>query len=462
MPKFLQPTLSGGELSPGLQGRVDMVRYAISLKRARNFITKPTGGGVKRQGLQFRGRMKYSDKVTRMLPFVYSTEVRYLIEAGLNYFRFWVDGALLTNSNKPIEAITKANPAVVTSTAHGFTNGDQVVITGVRGMTKVNAKSYTVAGVTTNTFQLAGVDSTAYATYISGGTAGRIVEVATPFVEADLPLFRFTQSADVFYIASGSQRIKELRRLTASSFELVDYDFRRGPFRPFNTDEAKVMAVSGTTGVVTVTTNADVFAAEMVDSLIYVEEKELRGIKPWASGEKGVVIGILRRSDSKVYRCSAVPTLPGGGGTPYRLTGGSRPVHSTGRAWDGPGDTKFDNVQNYTTGVEWEFLHNTFGILKITEYLTTKTVKAVVIERVPDSIVGSIASPAGTWTFSGNASTKVFAITGATSDSPGDYTVTINGLPVQSNPSYQGGGGVNNPGGGNVRPGSGFNNNVVP
>lgn len=452
MSKFLQPSLSGGELSPGLRGRVDLARYMISLGKSRNFITKPTGGGAKRPGTYYRGRMKYSDRTTRLLPFIYSTQIKYVIEMGDLYFRFWVNGALLTNAQKAITGITLANPAVVTSVAHGYSNGDQVVITGVRGLTKVNSLTFTVAGATANTFQLAGFNSTGLPAYISGGSADRIVEVATPYSSAMVRDVRYTQSADVLYLCHGQVPIKELRRLTVNTFDLRNFAFKRGPFRSFNTDEAAIMAASGVTGVVTVTTNVDVFTAEMVGSLIYIEEKELRGVKPWASAEKNVPVGALRRSDSKVYRCVSVP-----GVTPpaYYVCGATRPTHTVGRAFDGPQDVKNDGANNYTVGVEWEFLHNTFGILQVQAFTNTKTVTAVVIERLPDSIVGTAPAPAaGPWPFVGDGVTKVFSpLTGATSTSYLDYTVTISGVPVQSNPNYPGGGGVNSGGGGNPRPG---------
>ena len=104
--KFLQPSLSGGEMSPGMRGRVDLARYAVSLGRSRNFITKPTGGGEKRPGTIVRGRTKYSNRPTRFIPFVYSTEVKYLIEAGDGYLRFWVGGALLTNLQATITEVS--------------------------------------------------------------------------------------------------------------------------------------------------------------------------------------------------------------------------------------------------------------------------------------------------------------------------------------------------------------------
>lgn len=74
-------------------------------------------------------------------------------------------------ATKTITGITKANPAVVTSTAHGYANGDPVWIAAVVGMTELNGAWYIATNITANTFELRGVDSTGYGTYVSGGTA---------------------------------------------------------------------------------------------------------------------------------------------------------------------------------------------------------------------------------------------------------------------------------------------------
>ncbi len=67
-----------------------------------------------------------------------------------------------------VSAVTKANPGVATSTAHGLANGDYVVLQEVQGMTQINNRLFRVAGVTTNTFNLDGEDTTLFDTYISG------------------------------------------------------------------------------------------------------------------------------------------------------------------------------------------------------------------------------------------------------------------------------------------------------
>jgi hypothetical protein len=68
-----------------------------------------------------------------------------------------------------ITAATAADPVVITATAHGLSNDDTVMIDYVVGMTQLNGNTYTVAGATADTFQLSGVDGSAYTAYSSGG-----------------------------------------------------------------------------------------------------------------------------------------------------------------------------------------------------------------------------------------------------------------------------------------------------
>jgi uncharacterized protein (TIGR02217 family) len=72
---------------------------------------------------------------------------------------------------KTITGITQAATAVVTAAAHGFTGTQTVYITGVLGMTDVNGIAFVIGSVTTNTFELTGINSTGYGAYTSGGTA---------------------------------------------------------------------------------------------------------------------------------------------------------------------------------------------------------------------------------------------------------------------------------------------------
>jgi hypothetical protein len=65
----------------------------------------------------------------------------------------------------PITAVTNASPIVITSTAHGLANGQEIIVSAVGGNTNANG-THTVANITADTFELDG--STGNAAYTSG------------------------------------------------------------------------------------------------------------------------------------------------------------------------------------------------------------------------------------------------------------------------------------------------------
>ncbi len=103
---FMQPSFAGGELSPSLQGRVDLARYAISLKTCRNFVVMPYGGVSNRPGFRYVGACKYSDRTVRLIPFSFNTEQTYVIELGHQYARFHRDGITIEDGGSPVEVVT--------------------------------------------------------------------------------------------------------------------------------------------------------------------------------------------------------------------------------------------------------------------------------------------------------------------------------------------------------------------
>jgi len=76
-----------------------------------------------------------------------------------------------------ITGVTQANPGVVTSASHGLSNGNEVTIKDVVGMTQLNGNKYFVKSVATNTFELAStvggtnVDTSGFTAYSSAGSA---------------------------------------------------------------------------------------------------------------------------------------------------------------------------------------------------------------------------------------------------------------------------------------------------
>jgi hypothetical protein len=89
--------------------------------------------------------------------------------------------------------------------SHGYSNGDEVLITAVVGMTELNSKRFLVASSTTNTFSLTdkdgvAINTTSYTTYSSAGTVNKVYEITTPYTTSQLFDIKFAQSADVMYI----------------------------------------------------------------------------------------------------------------------------------------------------------------------------------------------------------------------------------------------------------------------
>lgn len=69
---------------------------------------------------------------------------------------------------KPATRISNSSPAVVTSAAHGFVNGTRLRVFVSAGMTHLNGAKVVVANATRDTFELAGVDTTALPAFIAG------------------------------------------------------------------------------------------------------------------------------------------------------------------------------------------------------------------------------------------------------------------------------------------------------
>ena len=76
-----------------------------------------------------------------------------------------------------VNAVSKANPAVVQAPGHPFQNGDAVIISRAKGMSEINGVVHTVASVDTGSFALSGVDSQEFAAYTSGAVVEHICKV---------------------------------------------------------------------------------------------------------------------------------------------------------------------------------------------------------------------------------------------------------------------------------------------
>jgi hypothetical protein len=211
-------TFTAGEISPRLEGRITLEKYKAGLSDLTNMVVQPHGGVTRRPGTQYLGTVKDSSVKSRLIPFQFKTTDTYILVFGDQVMRVYRNGSqVLKGSAQNITAVTKANPGVVTISSHGYSNGDEIFLDNVVGMTELNGRNYKVANVTTNTFTLQdlfgnNINTTNFTTYASAGAVDEIFEVATPYAAADIFNLRFAQSADIMYFVHPSYAIRTLSR----------------------------------------------------------------------------------------------------------------------------------------------------------------------------------------------------------------------------------------------------------
>lgn len=231
MVKLVQPSFASGEIAPRLYGRVDISKYSIALRTAKNAIVYPSGGIANRPGTKFVGPAKAHSTNVRLIPFEASSSDTYALEFSNLAMRPIRNGGHVLETAKTISGATSANPVVITANSHGYENGDEVRITEVVGMTQLNQNRYLVSNKTTNTFELqsqatgVNVNGSAFTSYSSAGKAERVHTVVTPYAHGDLAELKYAQSGDVLTLVHPSYDVRELSRTGHTTWSLTTPTF---------------------------------------------------------------------------------------------------------------------------------------------------------------------------------------------------------------------------------------------
>ncbi len=145
-----------GELSPRLEGRIDLQKYSAGAQTLQNMVVFPQGGVTRRPGTQYAGTSKDGGKV-RLINFEFSDEQAYVLEFGENYIRFFVGGGLLTSNSRNITNVTISTSGRLhtASSEHGIKTDDRILVSGIEGTTELNNRefvasesgNYTISGV---------------------------------------------------------------------------------------------------------------------------------------------------------------------------------------------------------------------------------------------------------------------------------------------------------------------------
>jgi len=96
-------SFNSGELSPRLDGRVDIAKYASAAKTCENYIPVIQGPAVRRGGWRYIAPIKNQAKPAWLVPFQFNTQQTYQLEFGDKYIRFWSNHGQVLNGGVPYE-----------------------------------------------------------------------------------------------------------------------------------------------------------------------------------------------------------------------------------------------------------------------------------------------------------------------------------------------------------------------
>ncbi len=388
-----------------MAARTDLEKYPFALHLCENFITLVEGPGRRRPGFRYVNTVKSSVRAW-LKRFDFGNQT-YYIEFGNQTIRFFTNHGALLEATKTITNATAANPVVITSNAHGYSNGQTVFISNMPKMRQLNNKFFKTSAVAANTFALQdqdgnNINGTAFAADTTGSVA-RVYEIASPYIidsftglslvnDDGASIFKTHQVGDVLYIAASTgdpatpigYAPRKLTRLADTNWTLTEYAPTNGPFLEINTGDIAMWA-SAQEGSVTVRTTGALFSSASVNRLIRLNVTNSTAVA-WVTNVAKAVGDFVKHGENTYKAVNAA------------TTGTNPPVHTDGIASDG--------------AVLWEYQHSGYGIVKISAFTSSTQVTATVQSCQPGGVARLPVEVVGT----------PFAITGLTAANPGVVT----------------------------------------
>ncbi|MBR6164155.1 hypothetical protein IKQ26_09770 [bacterium] len=115
MTRVTQKSFTGGELSPSLYSRNDLVKYSVGLRTLKNGFVRTEGCVSNRSGLELVCEVKDSSSQVRIIPFSFNTEQTYIIELGDKYARFIKDGGRIIYPDDYSDPLLRGLPVEITT-----------------------------------------------------------------------------------------------------------------------------------------------------------------------------------------------------------------------------------------------------------------------------------------------------------------------------------------------------------
>lgn len=204
----IQPTFSGGEFSPRVQGRVDNERYRTGLAKSLNFLPTTQGPLLRRGGTKYTGAdVKDPANPPTLIPFQFSQTQNYILEFGQSYIRFHTNGGqVLSNTT-----VFKTSGSVFFAGANPG---------GTLTFNTLNDNSNSRPGLVVTASSIIAASS--------------VLELPSPYGPSDVKNIRYAQKDDTLYLTCDGYFPYKLQRLGSAAWHIQPVLFQDGPYLPLN------------------------------------------------------------------------------------------------------------------------------------------------------------------------------------------------------------------------------------
>lgn len=234
-------SFAGGEISPEITGRIDLVKFQTGCLLARNFTALPHGPLARRPGFEFVNRCR--GPVTRVIPFNFGIGQTVVLEFSIpktgflgGKIRFHTNGGTVLEAAKA--ATTNGTSTVTTTLAHGFTTGDWI-------FEDLTQRYYIITVTGANTFTITDLDGVVLTLPTSSTNVARVYEVNHPYAAVNLFELNYAQSADVMTLTHPNYPAATLSRLSAASWVYATISFAPTLASPSGIGATPTVAVVG-------------------------------------------------------------------------------------------------------------------------------------------------------------------------------------------------------------------------
>jgi len=205
MPKAspILAAFNAGELSPYLDGRVDLNKYTSGCKKLRNFIPTVQGPAMRRSGTRFVNEVKSSANRTWLVRFEFSETQAYILEFGNQYIRFYTNHGVVLSGGSPYEISSPYTTAAL-SNANGtlrlrfVQSGDVVYIVhpsyAPRKLSRFGPVNWTLTEIDFKGGPFLDIDPDETATVYASAATGTVT------ITASSPIFSSADVGTTFYI----------------------------------------------------------------------------------------------------------------------------------------------------------------------------------------------------------------------------------------------------------------------